>query len=358
MARTITVYFATNRMPFEVAKNRKAFFGSDIGFGDDLGPFDGKALRFGRAEVSVPEGGEGKLQKVVVADEKLMPTGKDGKVFVGSAQVFEELRQATQEGDGDVLVVLHGYANSFEGGIVGAAEVAERVGKSCAFAFCWPSGDLAAGINYGWARERARISGEAIGRAFAALLRFLNKLAEEDRSCNRRVDVMAHSMGNYALRNTVQAMLPHLRGEDAVRIVDDLVLVAADDDNDTLERLDGIAPLVPFCRRVTVYHSRKDYVLQYSDRVKFKPDRLGQTGPLNIGATADNVVAIDVTDVVGEPIDGFLDHWYHRRTPQVIADIGALLVDKGPDPGALPNRQPLPTAFRRYRLAPAPKPTP
>ncbi|MCC7276432.1 MAG: alpha/beta hydrolase [Alphaproteobacteria bacterium] len=353
MAKTVTVYFATNRMPFELRANQKPFFGSRIGFGPDPGPFDGKALRFGRAEVVLEPGGEGTLKKVAVADEKLLPTGKDGKIIVGSAQIFEELRRATMEGDGDVLVVLHGYANTFEGGIVGAAEVAERVGRTNVFAFCWPSGEIAAGLNYPEARERARLSGEAIGRAFGALLRYLDALAKKDKACGRHVDVVAHSMGNYALRNTVQAMRSHLAGPDAIRIVDDLVLVAADDDNDTLERDDGIAPVVPFARRVTVYHSRKDFVLQFADRVKFRPDRLGQTGPKNIGLTADNVVAIDVTDVIGDPVDGFLDHWYHRRTPQVIADIRATLEDKGPNPGAILNRIALPTAFRRYRLAPA-----
>ena len=343
----ITVYFSTNRMPF---KTNKAKYASGIAFGADLSVYEGRSLRFGRAIVEVPAGGKGTVREVVVAEENLTPNKANASPLFGSRLIFDSVRKSVAEGDGDVLFTLHGYANDFEGGLAGAAEIAERVGRSSVFAFCWPSQDLAIGVNYGAAREKARISGEAIGRAYRILLRFLDELAKQDQQCDRKVDLIAHSMGNYALRHAIQAMKKDLEDGSATRLIDDLVLVAADDDNDTLELATKMAPILPFARTVTVYHSRKDIVLQWSDRVKFNPDRLGQTGPRNMNATADNVVAVDVTEIIEDPVDGFLDHWYHRETPRVIVDIKATLDYKGIDPGEIPGRVPIPTARRRYLM--------
>ena len=266
--------------------------------------------------MAVPKGGEGTLKEVYVASEELLPSSEKGKIKVGSAEIYNEVRTAVSSGDGDLLFVVHGYANSFANGLIGAAEIAEWVGHANAFAFCWPSQDLALGINYGAARRNARISGEAIGRAFAILLGFLARMHKEGQSCDRRIDVIAHSMGNYALRNAVQLMRTQLESDDAVRLIDDLILVAADDDNDTLEIETGIAPIVSLVSNVTVYYSRADWVLQYSDKVKLNPDRLGQTGPRTMSKTADIVVAVDVTDVIkGDTFQTFLDHWCHRVIP-------------------------------------------
>lgn len=344
---SIKVYFATNRLPYVT---RSKTYRSGIAFRSEPSMFDGTALRFGRATVEVPAGGTGKVVDVFVADEKLIPTGPSGDVKIGSKEIYDELRRVELEGDGDILFVLHGYANDFEGGLVGAAEIADRVGRSSVFAFCWPATDLAIGVNYGEARSNARTSGAAIGRAFNILVRYLNDLQRQDRFCNRKLDVIAHSMGNYALRCAVQAMRKQLLADQQVRLIDDLILVAADDDNDSLEVDDGIRPLVPYVRSVTVYHTPQDLVLQWADKVKFSPDRLGQTGPRSMSSVADTVVAVDVTNAIHDPKDGFLDHWYHRRSPIVMADIKRTLEFKGYDPGQLPGRIPDPTARRRYVL--------
>jgi len=351
MPKDIRVFYATNRRPFDIDRKKDPRYVDGLGFGKKLSSSDGQALRFGEAAVSVAEGGKGTLVRVAVAPESLVAERPGKGLLLGSAKVYEALRQVAMTSEKHILVVLHGYANDFESGLVGAAEIAERVGRDNVFAFCWPATDKAIGFNYWEAREGARDSGIAVGRAFGILLRFLRQIAVEDR-CYRKVDLMAHSMGNYALRVAVQAMKRELLSSDAVSIIDDLVLVAADDDNFTLARdfEEGIAPLVPNVRSVTVYYSRKDYVLQWSDKVKLNPDRLGQTGPRNMAETDDRVVAIDVTELLSDSPDGWLDHWYHRQTPAVMADMKAVLDYEGPDPGSLPNRRALPAGPRRFRL--------
>jgi esterase/lipase superfamily enzyme len=347
----IRVFYATNRRPIAIEPATDPVYADGTRFGSDLSSSDGKALRFGEAEVMVPRAGEGKLLRVDVAPENLTAGEEGGRLLLGSAKVYDELRGIAQTASKHILVVIHGYANDFEGGLIGAAEIAERTGRDAVFAFCWPAKDAASGLNYWGAREWARDSGEAIGRAFGILLRFLKTVNAEDR-CDRKVDLVAHSMGNYALRGAVQFMRRELEHPDAVSLIDDLVLVAADDDNDTLARdnIEGIALLVPKVRCVTVYYSRLDYVLQWSDKVKMNPDRLGQTGPRSMAETDDRVFAIDVSDCVVDAGDGWLDHWYHRRSPAVMRDLKALLDYEGPDPGSLPRREALPAGPRRYRL--------
>lgn len=354
MGKMINVFFATNRNQYHASREQKKIYTSNIAFGGGLSGYDGKALRFGKAKVYVGDDVQAKIKSVVVAKENETTRTPNGKARHGSTEIYKMVRQVALKSKDNILFIVHGYANDFEGGLLGAAKIGAIQNRLNIFAFCWPSAEIPIGINYGIARDLAEISGQAIGRSFAILLRYLNKVKEEER-CERKVDIVAHSMGSYALRHAVQSMKSGLL-DAGVRLFDDLVLVAADDDNDTLERDDGIAPLLPFIRAVTIYYSRWDIVLQYSDRVKFNPDRLGQYGPRNMANTPDKVVAIDVSDALDQDRDAFINHWYHRspHTKKLIDDMHRTFTYSGADAydsRHFPNREPLKERGpRRYLL--------
>ncbi len=357
MRTDVQVYFGTNRNQFRANNSQAKIYVDKIAFGSDLSGFDGQALRFGKAAVSFSDDFVGAVTQVNVAAEDVLPSSANSRPRVGSREIYDELRRAALSSPENIIVVLHGYANSFESGLTGAAELGGLLDRPNVFTFCWPSGEIAVGLNYGHARKMARTSGDAIGRAFDILLRMLGTLRDEDR-CHRKVDIIAHSMGNYALRQAVQRMKPHLETPAGNRLFDDLLLVAADDDNDTLERDDGIAPLLPHVRAATVYYSRWDLALQYSDRVKFNPDRLGQYGPRNLSVISEKVVAVDVTETLDQDDDILINHWYHRspNSRTVLADMKRTLEFRGADPADpshFPNRKKLDTGPRRYRLMPA-----
>jgi esterase/lipase superfamily enzyme len=90
---------------------------------------------------------------------------------------------------------------------------------------------------------------------------------------------------------------------------------------------------------VTVYHTRKDWVLNtLSSKTKFNGPRLGANGPDNMSAISDKVSAIDVSDVFdyGDDAEG---HQYCRKVPAIRDDIVAVL--SGKRPTQIPNRSPL-----------------
>ncbi|MFP3386352.1 alpha/beta hydrolase, partial [Tritonibacter sp. SIMBA_163] len=89
----------------------------------------------------------------------------------------------------------------------------------------------------------------------------------------QRIHLLAHSMGNFALRHAVQGMRLHV-GDQLPRLFDEVLLMAADADNDALSHPDKLAPLERLARRVTTYYNVQDLALVVSDWTKLNPDRL------------------------------------------------------------------------------------
>mgnify|MGYP000635563021 CR=1 FL=1 len=94
----------------------------------------------------------------------------------------------------------------------------------------------------------------------------------------RVLHLMAHSMGAYVLRHGLQA----IRAKDPralVRVFDQILLVAADEDDDAFETDEKLKPLSQIGRQVTVYFNPNDRALVISDKTKGNRDRLGSDGP-------------------------------------------------------------------------------
>src|SRR3546814_5030215 len=80
-------------------------------------------------------------------------------------------------------------------------------------------------------------------------------------------------MGNWALRGAVQAMRTFV-GNNIPPLFDEVILAAADEDDDTLQMGHKVGPLLRGCRRVTVYYNHQDLALKASDYAMGNPDRL------------------------------------------------------------------------------------
>ena len=173
-------------------------------------------------------------------------------------------------------------------------------------------------------------------------------------------------MGNYVLRHTVQALLrtpdptdnPGSGAELAYidradpdpaslrRIFDQIVLAAADEDDDAFDDAQKLKFLPRIGAGVTVYHAGADWVLSTLSRyTKFNGPRLGNDGPDNMSNISDKVSAIDVSDVLPAGRD-LQHHQYYRANPRVADDIVAVL--KGARPGEIAGR--IPTAEGRWHL--------
>ncbi len=381
MARNVTVYFATNRMPLTDASGATI-----IDFGSEPGPIDGTAVRFGSAQASVT----GMSSRFVADSLYVAPEQLFGPTILrGSRDIFEKLRQDMQEGGRPTLVVIHGFSNTFKEAIERAATIVDFYGIDAnVFAFTWPSigTPLPTPLPYSdyfHDRGTARASGVAIARTMRILYDFIDGLPRSA-ICRQPLHLLCHSMGNYALRYAVQALMQVPQGEpreyvhtvDAPamdveerpfpalvglptetpdpnrlrRTFDQVVLAAADEDEDAFEDVREFRHLPRLGSRVTVYHTRKDWILStLSSVTKFNGPRLGVDGPENMAMISDKVTAVDVSDAI-DPRQDFQSHQYYRIFPVVRDDIAAVLAGGRQDQIANRDR----TDMQRYRLqAPA-----
>jgi esterase/lipase superfamily enzyme len=370
MAKRIEVYFATNR---KEAGKAAPWYGNTFHAGGS------ELYRVGKAWVEPPRGGETAdegeyaLKKVETFPEKAGTGGADSAAgtLLGSTRLFTELKARMREESRDLLVLIHGYASSFATAAERAAELCDKYAYTdktgetrhpLVLAFSWPAnGETIPFSSYISDRQDAAKSGVAIARLFFRLCDFFLAEAQAARAarddatererrsaCPSRIHLLAHSMGNWALRNAVQAVIER-RGTDRLpAIFDNIFLMAADEDEDTLQDRLKLALLPRLGNAVHVYHSKDDRALVISDTTKLNPDRLGHNGPLDMLATDEKVVAVDCRHV---DTTGFLhaNHQYYRLQPLVIADVRAVLAGRRAE--EVPNRKPL-TQLRRYLIEP------
>lgn len=273
----------------------------------------------------------------------------------GSSEMFAELQGDMQARGCDALLFIHGFNNTFRDAVETAAELADRYEQAGrplrVVLFSWPSeGKLFPPTRYFSDRNSAELSAMALGRALARMRDLLEQFAREGRRCNQRLHVMAHSMGNYALRHAVNALVDKHADGRPLPVFENAFLMAADADEDALELDLDVAKLQPLARiaqQIHVYHSKGDLALRASDWTKGNPDRLGAGGPRSMPRVDERVVAIDCRRVDDTPGDRG-NHNYFRSRPEVIADVAEVL--RGAAHDDIDNRKAL--GPRRFRILP------
>jgi esterase/lipase superfamily enzyme len=369
--KRVTVYFATNRQPI-----LKGGTDTIIGFSSELGPTSGLDVRYGSAQVDVDlaaktnEMVDGSLK---VADQKLLFAAR-GRPTLGSNTIFDVIRDDMADRKRPAIAFIHGFSNSFIDAIERAGWNLVFLGLDAnMFVFTWPSIASPIGVplpynDYEHDRMTAAASGPAVARTIRRLYDYVDRLARDQR-CDQSIHLLCHSMGNYVLRNALQALM---RLPDPTSVVtgdfrsmmamsadapdpsvlrrsfDKIILAAADEDSDAFDDPLKLKYLPRIAESVTVYHNRNDWVLNTLSAItKFNGPRLGNDGPDNMSSISDKVSAIDVTDV-----DDFGNdpesHQYYRTIPAVRDDIAAVL--RGTPQNTIPNRTP--TGSGRWAIKP------
>ena len=347
---TVRVYFATNRCADD-PKNPTEFL--DHACGDDP-----QNLRFGIAEVDL------KMGKVTFTVAPERNVGDPDRQVLGSQAVFDQLRQDMIQDPADCLFFIHGFANTFKQALLRAATISRfYLGdgsgvlskKLHLFAFCWPSDGVVFSLRNAYRSDRidAAISGPAIGRTILKALDFAGRLPPDER-CNRRIHLLAHSMGNWALRHALQHIQEQSPRAPAV-VFDQAILAAADEDSDGFESTMKLRYLTELSRRTTVYINFQDVVLHVSEWTKGNPDRLGKSGPRNPERIPSNVTVINCSKVITQKQVTDLEdvelgdanettHQYYRNDETVRRDIVGVL--KGLSDDLIGNRRWVPE--KRY----------
>lgn len=342
----IDVYFATNRNNEGTERNPK--FGTRF---HPEGPF---YVRYGKAEVKPPAdwgSDDFEVASVRLSPEKI-PKSSRAKQKLGSTAIFDSLRERMRKQESDTLVLIHGYASEFENAMKRAAEIKLRYQFDKdrplnVFAFSWPAdGQMIPQLSYYRDRDDAKASGMAIARAFLRLRQWITEEVSKEDQCQHRLHLVAHSMGNYALRHAVQAIRSQLDGRRLERAFDNVFLMAPDEDDDAFELDHKYGPLPDLARAVHVYFSPNDEALVISDITKFNPDRLGHHGPRNKDNLPRKVTLVDCGAVDKTRLT-HARHQYYRLRPEVYRDVQQVLA--GIEPRLVEGRQFVEDA-RAYRI--------
>ena len=326
----IEVYYATNR---RIVKQ-----GPTPEFGMRFNANGPQELRFGSARVR-KAGAAYELESMVLEKESkaARPKGQPP-----SGRIFEALRASMADNSLDVICYIHGFASDIETALERGAEIKDKfkVGGRDAevFVFSWPAdGRMMPWLSYFSDRDDARASGVAMARAVLKLRDFLAHLGKE-RQCRQSLHLVAHSMGNYALRWAFQGLRRELRGQ-VPRVFDNIFLMAADEDDDAFEHDHKLRLLPELARAVHVYFSPDDRALIISDKTKNNPDRLGSNGPRLREGLPRKLVLVDCRRVdVSE--DDITNHQYYRLNPRVVTDVNLVL--EGLAPADMPTRSYIP----------------
>jgi esterase/lipase superfamily enzyme len=324
-----TVYFATNRKPVDPF--------ADPWFGFDVAPLVPEGLTFAEATVS----------GTVIADQGSGTI--DAIANVAQSSFAADTRTALTNSPKDLLVFIHGFANSFHDAITRAAYNREWLAESGVaasdmdvLAFSWPSSGALISVppefpDGAYVADQGRAS-----KSGYHLAHFLNELSRLvtgfDPAANRRIILLTHSMGNWSLQAGVEAYFYQVPPPPLM--FDEVVLAAADEVATTFEAPGDqrLSYLPKIAKRISVYSHSTDVALVFSQAINHNL-RLGREGPDNKHDAAlyppATFRSVDCTGVRDydwlDPIDA--THQYYRRSSIVRTDIAALIAGGAVSPG-------------------------
>lgn len=327
----VKVYFATNR---------KADAGKPNGFGAEIVGEDPALISYAVADVAIPDPND--VTKASISGIAELNMG-------GFSQAVTSTVAGAKQ---NLLVFIHGFDNSFTDAILRAAfngawfkASGEPAADCVVLSFTWPSlGVLFAKPNditpeaYRADQAMAGKSGFHLGHFLSEVDRIRKLYLQQNPT--GRVFLLAHSMGNWALQATMSWWFA--QHQPVGDMFDEIILAAADEVYSTFETKDGsrLNHLKDIGKRITIYHSMNDAILQVSRLVNGN-QRLGQTGPDDRNNTGtypfDTYRLVECTAVNDflPPLFSEATHQYYRVSKIVRKDIAAVMAGKASPTGGL-----------------------
>jgi len=304
------VWYATNRQKFVrpgYVTDDGAVLEDMVDFGDEIST----EMSYGTCDVYVPKGhktgsvGSGPIkrafQRVTRGEDDRLKIVKVCDLSVDGLLTSMKAESASR--GKELLVYIHGYANSFDSAIVRAAQIGFDLNVAgVTVAFCWASrGEL---LGYTADIENARFSEKQLAD-------FLVCLAQ--RFPDHRINIIAHSMGNRAFLGAVEKLLSD---SDMAGFKFGQIFLAAPDLDARLFKT--VAEV--YCRlslRTTMYACSRDTALWLSHTMNKNP-RAGYCPPVLI------VKGIDTIEATNVALDR-LGHGYYAESSAVLYDMASLL---------------------------------
>lgn len=222
-----------------------------------------------------------------------------------------------------ILLYIHGFANLPEDVFEAAIEFqalceAKDKGEILVVPVIWPcDNDLGLVKDYWDDQKSADGSALSMARALNRFLEWRDSSLNEPESdpCLKRINMLAHSMGNRVLRETLCAWERYDLTAGVPLIFRNTFMLAADIENESIHRNERGHLISVASRNVVVYHASDDMALRASKAANLKNKiasrRLGHTGPENMDLTPKNVYVVDCDDV-NNAYDNPKGHSYFR----------------------------------------------
>ncbi|SEA30911.1 alpha/beta hydrolase [Alkalimonas amylolytica] len=211
-----------------------------------------------------------------------------------------------------VTLFVHGYNNTW-------ASAARRYEKLCAdlflskknlgvcVLFTWPSNGRRTSYypDRADARRSAIHLSEVLNNLYDYLLMKQNEV-DEERRCRAKTSIIAHSMGSYVLQEALNLTWQHNNQPMLVSLINQLVLVAADVDNDLFKSGESVDlslgdAMAQLTYRITSLYTGRDQILGMSAGFKhFGKRRLGRSGIDRRYDVPDNVWDIDCSELIAK----------------------------------------------------------
>ncbi|BCS53131.1 alpha/beta hydrolase [Geobacter sp. SVR] len=235
--------------------------------------------------------------------------GANDYTEIGSANLLEELRVSPAE---QILVYIHGFNNQPESDIFPRAQELQRLFDAVkqnlvlVLPIIWPCSDHIGIIRDYYYDEDAA---DASAFAFARLLeKFLNwqkvNCTDGVPSCLKRINMLAHSMGNRVLRGTLQRWREYGETSSPLLLFRNTFLVAADIEDESLQKNGKGTQICELSRNVTVYYANDDLALRTSKVANDgnmingrRKRRLGHSGAEDTELLPRNVYLVDCDEI-------------------------------------------------------------
>jgi len=271
-------------------------------------------------------------------------------LLAAASDQFPSLPPGQQENQCHVTILVHGYNVSFQSAASFYQKLCSRLfdgpnSLGLCILYDWPS--LGSILGYEPDRAHARACAGDLTDVLSMLFDWLVKkqaaaAKDPDEACKAKVSMISHSMGNYVLQKAMAAAWTRKNQPLLASLLNQLVMVAADVDNDLFDagapdNGDGNA-IVNLTYRITALYSGRDAVLGMSAGLKhFGTRRLGRSGlahdpPLvtQLPAT-DNVWNVDCSSFFPKTVSGEAIHGAYFETDGTIGLVRQILrgIDRG-----------------------------
>lgn len=226
--------------------------------------------------------------------------GESDYIEIGSSELMSKLKESRAQ---QILFFLHGFSNLPEPDIFPRVAQLQRYfdlkepDLVQVVPLIWPcDNDFGIVKDYWDDQKSADKSAFSFARVLQLFMAWRDK-TPEDEPCLKRINILAHSMGNRVFRETLSVWNRYDLANGVPLLFRNTILMAADIVNESLE--DGQEGLLisRASRNVSVYYASDDFALRSSKlsnlKNKVASRRLGHTGPEDMNKVKSNVYAID-----------------------------------------------------------------